>query len=85
MRRILGHIHALPPDSATIRSRMTPELAWDQTHELLAGVIDLLRLQHATYLNAHGVNTDMPDPLPRPGQTVKEIPTISLAEWTATL
>lgn len=84
-RRILGHIRALPPDCATVRRHMTPEQAWDTTHELLAGLFDAMQRHTAIYMQAHGVDTALPAPLPRPGQEPPEIPTVSLTEWAATL
>ncbi|NNC10698.1 hypothetical protein HII28_02195 [Planctomonas sp. JC2975] len=84
-RRILGHIRSLPHDSATVRAHLTPEAQWETTHELLAAVVDVLRAQTVSLVRTWGGEMDDPKPLPRPGEKPAEIPTISLAEWAATL
>lgn len=84
-RRILGHILALPRDSATLRAHATPESSWDTTHELLAGVIDVTRAQTVSLVRTWGGEMPDPEPMTRPGQEPPQPKTVSLAEWASTL
>lgn len=87
-RRILGHIQALPWDSATMRSCRGEEANWDQGSELLAGVIDALRVQTYTLAKSWGMDLEVPEAVARPGRGASapsQVQTVSLSEWTSTL
>jgi hypothetical protein len=85
VRRLLAHIQHLPRDSATRRSLRGPEADWDQTAELLAGAIDVIRAQTVSLVRTWGGEMDDPIPLTRPGQEPAQPTTVSLSEWATTL
>lgn len=82
VRRLFTHVTRLPRESALVRANLTPENEWETTHELLAGLIDVVRTGNANLMRAWGADVEFPEPLPRPGQKPK---TVSLAEFAATL
>lgn len=58
------HITALPADSAFIRKQLKAPLGWDNTTEMVAGVIDAINYLARMFYNANAKDADKSD-LPR--------------------
>ena len=83
-RRLLAHVVALPPDSATVRARMKAPLGWDNATEMQAAAVDSIR--HFTSVMV-AINSERAgDPLPRVVRPYEDAPvleSISLAAFGA--
>lgn len=84
MRRLLGHIKALPPDSALARHLAGERVGWTTATELEARAVDALRRLEFYIATALGGNPDAPERTPRPGENV-EPAVVSLPEFARIL
>ncbi len=81
VRRLLAHVKHLPRDSAYVRELQGPGAYWDEQVELLAQIVDAVRVNSYYLLRVNGGDPDEPQPTRRP--MVGPVVSVGLADFDA--
>lgn len=80
-RELLSFVNGLPRDSAYVTTLLGARANWDQQAELIASVIDEVRINSAYLLAVNGNEMGQPVRFPRPGDEQESAPSVGLNDF----